>query len=106
MQTALATVRHLKERYSQLSVQDKGKVFNTDLIFALELEYMLDVAETICVSGLTRKESRGAHFRTDMPDRDDENWAKHVLVSRGPEGPEIDYAPVSITRWPPEKRTY
>ena len=67
---------------------------------------MLDTAETICVSALARRESRGAHYRTDMPDRDDENWLKHILVRSTPEGPSIDYAPVIMTKWQPQARTY
>ena len=106
MQAALKTVRELEGRYAELSVQDKGRVFNTNLLFTLELGFMLDVAETICISALARRESRGAHYRTDLPERDDEGWLKHTLVYDSPEGPRIDYAPVTITRWPPERRVY
>ena len=106
MQTALNTIIDLKERYTRLPVRDKGQVFNTNLLFALELGCMLDTAEATCFSALARKESRGAHYRTDMPDRDDENWLKHTLVYDTPEGPRIDYAPVTITRWKPEVRSY
>ena len=106
MQEALQTIRDLKQRYEKVPVQNKGKVFNTALIFALELGFMLDCAETICFSGLNRKESRGAHFRTDMPERDDENFMKHTVVDYSPEEPKIDYSPVTITQWPPEKRVY
>ena len=89
-----------------MPVENKGKVFNTDLVFALELGFMLDVAPSIVVSALDRKDSRGAQARTDYPDRDDENWMKHLVVNRGETGPEISYAPVSITRWQPEERKY
>ena len=106
MQTALSTVRELKERYAKVPVQHKGKVYNTALVFALELGFMLDCAETISFSGVNRKESRGAHYRTDMPERDDENYMKHTVVTYSPDGPDIDFAPVTITRWPPEKRVY
>ncbi len=106
MQTALSTVRDLKERFTRVPVQHKGKVFNTALVFALELGFMLDCAETISFSGLNRKESRGAHYRTDMPDRDDENFMKHTVVNHSPDGPHIDFSPVTITRWPPEVRVY
>ena len=106
MQTALNAIIDLKERYTRLPVRDKGRVFNTNLLFALELGCMLDTAEAICFSALARKESRGAHYRTDMPDRDDENWLKHTLVYDTPEGPRIDYAPVTITRWEPQVRSY
>ena len=106
MQTALTTIQELKERYASLGVQDSSQVFNTSLLFTLELDFMLDTAETICVSALARRESRGAHYRTDMPERDDENWLKHTLVHSTPEGPSIDYAPVTMTRWQPQARTY
>ncbi|MDA1348962.1 MAG: FAD-binding protein [Chloroflexi bacterium] len=106
MEEALAKVRELKERYRQVRVQDKGKTFNTNLIFTLELGYMLDCAETIAMSALERKESRGAHTRTDMPDRDDENWLKHVLVKATPDGPQIEPLPVVITDWEPQARVY
>jgi len=106
MQTALETVRALKQRYMNVGVQDKGKVYNTALIFALELGFMLDCVETICIGGLARKESRGAHFRTDMPERDDVNFLKHTLVSLSSNGPEVNFSPVTITQWQPEERKY
>jgi succinate dehydrogenase/fumarate reductase flavoprotein subunit len=106
MQTALKTILKLKERFAQLAVRDSSKVFNTSLLFTMELGFMLDVAETICVGALARKESRGAHYRTDMPERDDENWLRHILVHASPEGPSIDYLPVVITKWQPEARSY
>ena len=106
MAAALAKLAELKDRYGRVTVADKGKTFNTNLIFTLELGFMLDCAETIAVSALERKESRGAHYRTDMPDRDDERWLRHILLSPGPEGPQVDYLPVVITQWQPEARTY
>ena len=106
MTAALANLSELRERFSTVTVADKGKTFNTNLIFTLELGFMLDCAEAIVLSGLERKESRGAHYRTDMPDRDDENWLKHVLVSRGPEGVQVEELPVVITQWEPQERTY
>ena len=106
METALHGTRAIRERYNHVSVPDKGKTFNTNLLFTLELGFMLDCAETIAISALERKESRGAHTRTDMPDRDDENWLKHILVKRGPEGPEVEHLPVVITQWQPEVRSY
>jgi succinate dehydrogenase / fumarate reductase flavoprotein subunit len=106
MERALADIRDLRDRYGRVWVADKGKTFNTNLVFTLEVGFMLDCAETIAVSGLERKESRGAHTRTDIPDRDDENWLKHVLVSPGPEGPVVTYQDVVITRWAPQKRAY
>ena len=106
MTEALADVRKLKERYASVPVEDKGSVFNTDLIFALELGFMLDCAEAIVLSGLERKDSRGAHSRTDFTERDDENWLKHVLVSHSDEGPKVSHLPVVITQWTPEERKY
>ena len=106
METALQKIRGLRERYGSVPVQDKGRVFNTNLIFALELGFMLDCAETIVVSALERKESRGAHFMTEFPQRDDENWLKHITVRQSPDGPQLDYVPVTITQWQPQARTY
>ena len=106
MKEALTTVRELKERYSRVPVEDKGRIFNTDLVFALELGFMLDCAETIVVSALERKESRGAQSRTDFPQRDDENWLRHILVSPSEEGPQVSYSPVTITQWQLEERRY
>ena len=96
----------LRDRYAQVPIQNKNRVFNTDLVFALELGYMLDVADTISVSSLERKESRGAQARTDYPERDDENWLKHIVAKKGEVGPELSYLPVTITKWQPEERKY
>jgi succinate dehydrogenase / fumarate reductase, flavoprotein subunit len=76
------------------------------LVAALELENMLDGAETVVRSGLERRESRGSHTRRDHPDRDDERFLKHSLAFTAPEGPRIEYSDVSITRWPPAERKY
>jgi succinate dehydrogenase / fumarate reductase flavoprotein subunit len=106
MQEALAKIKELKEQYKTLSVQHKGSVYNTDLIFHLELGNMLDGAETICAAGLTRRESRGAHFRRDMPERDDKEWMKHTTAIRTEDGPEMGTLPVTMTRWEPQQRVY
>jgi succinate dehydrogenase / fumarate reductase flavoprotein subunit len=106
MEETLRDLRSLQERYTQVPVDNKGATFNTDLIFALELGFMLDCAETITASALDRKDSRGAQSRTDFPDRDDENWMKHIVATKGPEGPDISYLPVSVTQWTPEERKY
>ena len=106
MQTLLKSLDGYKERYKHVSLQDKGRVFNTDLIFTLELGFMLDCAESIVLGGIGRKESRGAHSRTDYPNRDDENWLKHMLVTRTDDGPEVSHLPVTITKWQPEERKY
>jgi len=82
-------------------------VFNQDVIAAIELGYMLDVAETIVVGALERKESRGAQWRIDFPGRNDEQWLKHIDISLdGGDAPLVSYSPVTITRWQPEERTY
>ena len=106
MEETMHDLRGLKERYTTVPVDNKGQIFNTDLVFALELGFMLDCAETITVSALERKDSRGAQARTDYPDRDDENWMKHIVTTQGDEGPEVSYAPVSVTQWTPEERKY
>lgn len=95
-------VRDLQARARRLSLQDHGAVFNTDLIQALELESLLDLAETIVAGALAREESRGAHYRSDFPARDDANWLTHTLAHRTPDGPRLSYAPVTITRFPPK----
>jgi succinate dehydrogenase / fumarate reductase flavoprotein subunit len=106
MEETLRDLVGLRERYATVPVDNKGRVFNTDLVFALELEFLLDCGEALALSALDRKDSRGAQSRTDYPDRDDENWMKHVVVTKGEGGPEISYLPVSITQWTPEERKY
>ena len=103
---AIRDFSDLRERYATVPVQNKNRIFNTDLIFALELGYMLDVADTIAFSALERRESRGANARTDFPERDDENWLKHIVARKGEVGPELSYLPVTITKWQPEERKY
>ncbi len=100
-------VRRLKEEAATASIDDRGSVFNQDVIGAIELGYMLDVAETILVAAQERKESRGAQFRTDFPQRNDAEWLKHIDVAvNGGDVPKVDYSPVTITRWQPQERTY
>ncbi|MFQ5797661.1 MAG: FAD-binding protein [Bacteroidota bacterium] len=99
-------LKHLRERFNRVPVQDKGKIFNMNLTFVLELGFMLDCAEAIVASALARTESRGANFRTDFPKRDDTNWLKHTLAYSTPDGPRLDYLPVTITRWQPQERVY
>jgi succinate dehydrogenase / fumarate reductase flavoprotein subunit len=100
------SVQQLKQRYAKVGVDDKGKVFNTDLLFHLELGYLLDCAEAIVQGAILRTESRGAQYRLDFPERNDQEWLKHILLYYTPEGVRIEYAPVTITRWPPKERTY
>jgi fumarate reductase flavoprotein subunit len=100
-------LRELRERLAKAAIEDDSRIFNTELVAALELDFMLDVAETMVVCALRREESRGAHQRTDFPNRDDERFLAHSLVSRGHDGsPNVEYLPVSITRWPPGERVY
>jgi succinate dehydrogenase / fumarate reductase flavoprotein subunit len=90
LKQALADIRVLQERYSRVSVQDKGKMFNTDLLEALELGFLLDIAEVTVIAALNRKESRGGHFREDYPDRDDANFMQHTMIYRRPLEFEVD----------------
>ncbi|MDX1534070.1 MAG: FAD-binding protein [Thermoplasmata archaeon] len=103
---ALKKVGQLKASFAKVDVGDKDRIFNTELVSVLELESMLLVAETLIHSALRRTETRGAHFRTDFPERDDDKFLSHTLVKPGETGPEIDYLPVTITRWKPEARVY
>jgi succinate dehydrogenase / fumarate reductase flavoprotein subunit len=104
---ALEIVQRLKEEAGRAPIDDRGSVFNQDVIAHIELGYMLDVAETIVVASLERKESRGAQYRLDFPERDDERWLRHIDISLdGGERPQVSYSPVTITRWQPEERTY
>jgi succinate dehydrogenase / fumarate reductase flavoprotein subunit len=100
-------IRRLKEEAPKASIDDRGSVFNQDVIAAIELGYMLDVAEAILVAAQERKESRGAQFRTDFPERNDAQWLKHIDVSvNGGDVPKVEFSPVTITRWQPQERTY
>ncbi len=99
-------LRDLKTRYSQVAVRDRGKVFNTDLLEAREVGYLLDCAEATVAGALAREESRGAHFREDFPDRNDIDWLVHTLAFREEGGPDLRYKPVTITKFEPKPRTY
>jgi succinate dehydrogenase / fumarate reductase flavoprotein subunit len=100
-------VEALRERYGRVVVEDKGNVFNSDLTQALELEYLLELAACMVVAGLARRESRGAHARpSDFPDRDDENYLRHTLVTWEDGGPKLDWRPVTMTKWQPQERKY
>ena len=106
IQTALEVVRRLKEEAKTAYVDDRGSIFNQDVLGAIELGYMLDNAELTCLGALERKESRGAQYRTDFPERNDDEWLKHIDLSRNGEGPEISYSDVTMTQWEPQERTY
>lgn len=102
----LAELEDLKDRYSAVRIDDLGTAYNTDLLEALELESLLGLADTILVSAKNRQESRGAHYREDFPERDDENWLKHTLIQRNGDDARVFYKPVVITRFQPKARTY
>ena len=109
LQTALETIARLKEEAGKAWIDDRGTVFNQDVLGAIELGFMVDCAETTVVAALERKESRGAQFRTDFPERNDAEWLKHIDISLGdgdPPRPQISYSPVTITQWEPEERKY
>jgi succinate dehydrogenase / fumarate reductase flavoprotein subunit len=106
LNTGLEIVRRLKEEAANVAIDDKGAVFNQDVLGALELQFMLDNAEAIVISAIERKESRGAHTRLDYPDRNDEEWLKHINVSANGAEPELSYSPVTMTQWEPQERTY
>ena len=100
-------LRALQQRVTNIAVEDHSRTFNTERIAALELSFMLDVAETIVNTALRRRESRGAHQRTDFPARDDQRFLSHSLTYRAADGSSrVEYLPVKITRWPPGERVY
>ncbi|MER6219852.1 succinate dehydrogenase flavoprotein subunit [Streptomyces sp. 900105755] len=111
IKTAVEKIAELRERYKNVSIQDKGKRFNTDLLEAIELGNLLDLAEVMAVSALARKESRGGHYREDYPNRDDVNFMRHTMAYRevgddGAESIRLDYKPVVQTRYQPMERKY
>ncbi len=107
LNAAIAKIHELQERFRDVALDDRSRTFNTELVSCLELENMLDFAETILHSALQRRESRGAHQRTDYPERDNDEFLAHSLAYRSGNGaPRIDYLPVTITRWPPGERIY
>jgi succinate dehydrogenase / fumarate reductase flavoprotein subunit len=96
----------LRNRYTQIRIDDKSRTFNMELVEAMELGFLLDCAEAIAASALAREESRGAHYREDFPARDDANWLKHTLIARTSGGLQLFYKPVVITRFEPKERVY
>jgi len=103
---ALRQVRALQERYRNVRVADSATAYNIDLSDAIEVGFLLDLAEVIVVGAIARTESRGAHTRVDFPARDDKNWMKHTIARWTPGGPELSYSPVAYTRWEPKERVY
>ena len=117
MKEALGVIESLKERYASVVVQDKGRRYNTDLLEAIELGFLIELAEVITLGALARKESRGGHFREDYEARDDVNFMRHTMAYRAPvtdvhHGPafadevRLDYKPVTVTRYQPMERKY
>jgi succinate dehydrogenase / fumarate reductase flavoprotein subunit len=106
LKEGIEEIQSLKERYKNIGVTDKRKVFNFELMEAMELDHQLALSEVILFSALHRRESRGAHFREDFPNRADRYFLKHTLVFQTPKGPEVKYKPVKITRFQPEARIY
>src|SRR5205823_3950189 len=107
LRSVLDTIHSLRERYQRASIQDKGEIFNYDLTEAIELGFLIDLAESLVVSALARTESRGAHFRDDHPTRDDVNWMRHSLASRTDTGAVLlDYKPVVGGKYEPMERKY
>ena len=113
MRTALNDIEALRERYKNVGIQDRGKRFNLDLLEAVELGFLLEIAEVVTVAAIHRKESRGGHFREDFPDRDDENFMQHTMTykdedaeSEGIPGMRLEWKPVVITRYQPMERKY
>jgi succinate dehydrogenase / fumarate reductase flavoprotein subunit len=113
LKQAMSDLATLRARYANVTVQDKGARFNTDLLEAVELGFLLDLAEVLVVGALARRESRGGHFREDYPTRDDEQFMRHTMAYRAPAGAgfagsdvRLDYKPVTMTRYQPMERKY
>jgi succinate dehydrogenase / fumarate reductase flavoprotein subunit len=107
LDAAYEIVHRLRAEAQTAWIDDRGTVFNQDVLGAIELGYMIDCAEAIVVGAIERKESRGAHSRTDFTERNDEEWLKHIDISLNGDGtPQISYSPVTITRWQPQERKY
>ena len=107
MQSAVDKIAELKERYKRIRISDRSSVFNTNVLYTVELGYILDVAQSIANSAIERKESRGAHQRLDYTERDDVNYLKHTLAFyNGDSAPRIEYSDVKITKSQPAKRVY
>ncbi len=106
LDASVETIVQLKGRYADIGLSDRSKVFNTEITMAMELRNMLDIAETVAFSAAKRTESRGAHTRTDHTARNDKDFLKHSLMRFSPQGPQLDYSDVTLTRWEPEERKY
>jgi succinate dehydrogenase flavoprotein subunit len=101
MEKALQRIREVRQRYETIYLDDRGRIFNSELTHALELGSLIDLAETIVVGAIGREESRGSHYRKDFPNRNDADWLRHTLAYCTESGPRLEHAPVTITRFPP-----
>lgn len=106
LEKAMSAIRDLRKRFELIGVRDKDPFFNTELTNTLELDFMLELAEIMALAALTRKESRGAHYRTDFPKRDDANFLHHSMAVRTATGPRLETRPATITKWQPAARVY
>ncbi len=106
LQKALDKIREIKARQANAPVADQSRVYNSNLIHALELENLVDLAEVTVVGAIARHESRGAHARRDFAVRDDDQWLKHTLAFCGADGPRLEYKPVTVDMWKPVERKY
>ena len=107
LQSAVEVIKRLQEEVGTVAVDDKGSVFNQDVLGVLELQFMLDNAECTLMGALERRESRGAQFRTDFPERNDEDWLKHInLTANGHGPPRVSFSEITMTQWEPEERKY
>lgn len=106
LKEAASTIAQLKERYQRVGVQNTEKRFNFELMNYLELGFMLDTAEVIVAAALAREESRGSHYRTDFPTRNDGQWLKHIVATQTKDGLKLDFRPVTITQWPVATRSF
>jgi succinate dehydrogenase / fumarate reductase flavoprotein subunit len=106
LKSLIDDINHLRKRTGRIGIKDKSKTFNTELLEAIEMKHFMNLGEAIALSALQRQESRGAHYRDDFPNRDDENWQKHTFAFKNEKGIEFKYKPVAITRFKPEERKY
>jgi len=103
---ATEVIASLKERYAHIAIHDRGQKYNTDLLEAIELGFLIDLAQVVVAGALAREESRGGHYREDFPTRDDAGYMKHTMAYATAEGVRLDYKPVVVTRYPPMERKY
>jgi len=106
MRQGLDKIGELRQRFRQVTIEDKSRIYNSNLIQALETENMLELAEVLLFAGLAREESRGAHARTDFSQRDDDKFLVHSMVYWTGDKPRLEYKPVTITTWKPVERKY